>query len=495
MKLTAARVLGWPVFSVTLLSAMFTFMACAPMPTSTPPSAPAISWGAFNANLAAMPTNSSIPLVFFSKNEWQEQSGQMPHFASARYPDLLVGEPFSFQIALKVTNNELTVLDSHGVDIVDRSAPRVNTSRSDGSFPYPGGVDWIARKSPPPDKSVANIEVVYACKQDPDYADFPCQVQRELTIVVTIAPPVNGMAHGAGFDFTLVYRNSAGEARTTIHAVYIEPGKCKVSSLNSGADEMLAFETRAVAWFLNDCFAYTVGFASNGVSLGELANRTVIPPERGSEHDFNGTVSFVVPKVRSLDVTLAADDGLGRHDNYLLRLTQHHTIDPCSISKADPACPAACQGPNPPSSCPRPVPDECPNTPDKHKITWKFTYACGGGGALFTFPDSEPACTSEEALQSVRIRHPDCSVPQFVGMVAPDPTDPTGTVSPMCAANQTQVTKTFCLSCSTMQGQQSVPETGTGCSLGDAERNALGMRPPNQMCYTLNEGMCPEKKP
>ncbi|RQP23400.1 hypothetical protein DZC73_20125 [Albitalea terrae] len=459
---------------------------------------PSIQWAIFNAS-DLVSVSQPVKIVYFSRVDWQEVSPRSTAFAAGRYPDLLVGNPYAFQIKVNLDLNAFSILDSNSVDIVDRtSLARVNVARADGSYPNPGDPSWKARPATPADRAVAGVELSYFCNGSPSYESGPCSVPRDLALLVTISPPRSGMVHGAGFEFTLVYKSSSAEQRTRFRAIYVEKGKCKVLSMNSGPETMLAFESRAINWFINDCYAYSVDFLVGGKSQGELALRQAEPPEVASQHDLNGSTTLVVPAVYSLDVVLKATDAMGRAAMLPVgngqSYVQHHEIAPCSINKTDPRCESRCSVTNPPADCPRPIPSECPDTADHHKIMWKFDVVCGGGGTLSTYHDTEPACSVEDAQASVQKRLLlNCRIVRIVGPLAPNPADPTGTMSPMCAADAPLMTKDFCLRCSP-PGPEKVTESGTGCGLGDAELNARSKRPIEQQCFVLNEGECMKEK-
>ena len=156
------RIFSWSALGLIVGSALAGFMACAPFPPSNP-HVPTVKLAVFNSSAVDDP-NLPFKLLYFSSTPWQETTGRQPYFANGIYPDVLVGNPFAFQIKVNFDLNAFSILDGSGADIIDRqSPPRVNTQRTDGSFPQPGEFGWRQRPVPPADRSVAAIELASFC--------------------------------------------------------------------------------------------------------------------------------------------------------------------------------------------------------------------------------------------------------------------------------------------------------------------------------------------
>jgi hypothetical protein len=175
-----------------------------------------------------------VETVFFSFVAWQSTDRRAPNFAWGWYPDLLVSTPYAFQVQITsdLFNSAFEIRDSTG-RVLRSQQPRVNRTRdcgingADTCFLSPGDADFKARPVPAADVSTYTLQVDALCNGGPNYGNHnTCAGKADLGLLLTINPPTSPLApqHGQAFEYTLLWKNAAGQAARKVKAVYVEPG-------------------------------------------------------------------------------------------------------------------------------------------------------------------------------------------------------------------------------------------------------------------------------
>jgi hypothetical protein len=183
-----------------------------------------------NANLLVNDPNQPVETVFFSSVAWQSTNRRALNFAWGWYPDLLVSTPYAFQvqIASDLVNSAFEVRDSTG-RVLRSQQPRVNRTRDCGTdvcFLRPGDADFKARPVPAADVSTYTLQVDTLCNGGPNYGNHKtCAGKADLGLLLTINPPTSPQApqDGQAFEYTLLWKNAAGQAARKVKAVYVDP--------------------------------------------------------------------------------------------------------------------------------------------------------------------------------------------------------------------------------------------------------------------------------
>jgi len=203
-----------------------------PNPPASPPRSPDLVAGMSNANLLVIGPNQPVETVFFSSVAWQSTNRRALNFAWGWYPDLLVSTPYAFQvqIASDLFNSAFEVRDSTG-RVLRSQQPRVNRTRACGvngantCFLSPGDAGFTARPVPAADVSTYTLQAETLCDGRPNYGNNTCTGKSDAGLLLTINPPTSPLApqHGQSYEYTLLWKNAAGQAARKVKAVYVEP--------------------------------------------------------------------------------------------------------------------------------------------------------------------------------------------------------------------------------------------------------------------------------
>lgn len=503
---------------LSLAVALVLLAACNQTPATDKPPAWSITDTVVNSGSPDVASGTARQVVFFSRIPWQTTNRAAANFASGWMNDVLVGNPYSFQLRVdggNFLNGGLLVRDLATGQLLTATAARVNhgencgpngrrplggtTETADatrqcyydpGEQPRdPNAIGFIPRPVLPENVATYSAELVAACQGRLQYLDMRCPSQTDAVAVLTLSPPRRPAApqHGQKLNYELVSRNNIGETATPFTAVYVEPGRCQINNFFvSPASGNLA-DRVTVEWFVKDCHSVAVKTDDPAVPL--LYTNRVGAPDQASEANFNDSRPYILPRRSAVTMTLEARDALG---NKVTR-TARVTVDPCSIDKTSPQCPTRCQATPAPAGCPQPPQPVCPvgeGDANRQPVLYTFEILCNtGGGTAFRREESEPACTEAAARQSVQNRQVlGCGVVKLVGDPAPNPTDPTPT--PTCMGGAMPQDWTFCLACSSQSGPILSTETRKACFLPDAV-DAAKLNHPTQNCWLNNTNACP----
>ena len=485
------------------------------------PSGPPTSWvmtdTLSNANTPNFSSGQARTVVFFSNISWQSGNPRAPYFAQGWMDDVLVGNPYAFQIRIdggQLLNGGLILKDVATGQEIAATQARVNSSFNcgplTGQIPRPsssvqcywnpGQTGFIQRPQLPTNKSSYSLELVPSCRGKLMYTDMRCpaqvggnpdgaQASTDVVTILTISPPISPSIplHGQKFEYELLSRTSVGQTSTHITAVYVAPGQCHIDNMLSNPNSGKVGDRISIEWFIRDCHQAEV--KTNDTAVPTLYFRKTSSDDIASAPDFNDSRPYVLPKQTNITFTANAVDAMGRSTSRKVTTT----VDPCSISLTHPQCPTRCQASPPPSGCPLPPQPQCPigeGDANRQQKQFNFEVLCSfGGGTAQTQPASEWACTEAEAKQSVNNRAGiGCAVVQSTGAwVSPDGSATTG---PECSGGATKTEWKFCLACSSQSGPIYTTETRQACFLPDAV-NAASANRPTQNCWLQNQGDCP----
>lgn len=473
-----------------------------------------------NSNSPGHTPGQARTTVFFSQIPWQSNDARQMYFASGWRNDVLVGNPYSFQVRVaggQLLSDGLILRDVATGQELPIVQARVNSSQNVGPpvpgdpfntptgtmlyYPSPGQAGFVARPALPMAPASYTVELVQTCRNSLQYTDLRCpaqiggdpngpQASTDVATLLTISPPRAPAVpqHGDKFEYELLARNASGQTATRIAAIYVAPNHCTIQNLLANPNSGNAGDRISVEWFVSNCYLAQVN--TNDPALNTLYFRKVVANDVASEPDFNDSRPYTLPKRLSVRFSLSAADAMGR------RPTPRHvtaTVDACSISKTHPQCPTRCQATPTPADCPKPPAPVCAvGTGDANRQFKQFNFEvlCStGGGTAFRKPESEWACTEAEAKQAVNNRQVlGCAVVQATG----EWVTPTGetTSGPECPGGATKIDWQFCLACSAANGPVYIAETRKACFLPDAVELAKANRP-GQLCWMEKQGACP----
>jgi len=495
-----------------------TLVACATVPAGPPARWSVVDVAENSSAPEAMPGEARTT-IFFSRIPWQSQDAHQPHYARGWLNDVLVGNPYSFQVRVSggdLLADGLIVRDvATGAELPVMSA-RVNQSQNAGPpsptspntpsgtmlrYPDPQQAGFVARPAVPTATGAYTIELVSTCRGRLRYTDLRCpqqdggdpdgpQAPGEAALMLTISPALAPTApqHGDKLQYDLISRNANGETSTRITAIHVAAGRCETQNLLANPHGGKVGDRIAVEWFVSDCRWAQV--KTNDPAVPTLYFSKVAASDAVSAPNFNDSRPYVLPKRHWVGVTLTAADAMGRPAaTKILNLP----VDPCSISATDSQCPTRCQATPTPADCAQPQTPVCPvgeGDADRQNKQFNFEVLCStGGGTAFKKPESEWACTEAAALTAVNNRQTlGCAVVQRTG----DWVDPGGgmTPGPDCPGGPSKQDWQFCLGCSSQTGPVFVTETRNACFLPDAVEQAKANRP-TQSCWMENQGACP----
>lgn len=510
----------FPRFACLTLLFAGILIGCATSTPAGPPSAWFVNGTDANSNSPGYMPGQARTTVFFSHIPWQSADVHQPFFARGWLNDVLVGNPYSFQVRVaggQLLSDGLIVRDlATGAELTATQA-RVNTSRNAGPplptdptgastgtmvrYPDPGQNGFVTRPVLPTATASYTVELVQTCRDRLQYTDLRCPAQvggdpngpqapTQVATVLTISPRRSPAVpqHGDKFEYDLVARNGNGEAATKITAIYVAPGMCTTQNLLANPNKGNVGDRIAVEWFVSNCYQAQV--TTNDPAVSTLYFRKVAAKDVASEPDFNESRPYTLPKRLSVRFRLSALDAMG-HAASSREATV--TVDPCSISSTHLQCPTRCQAMPAPADCPQPRQPVCPvgeGDADRQFKQFNFEVLCStGGGTAFKKPESEWACTEAAARTAVNNRQVlNCAVVQPTG----DWVNPDGSMTqgPACPGGATKVDWQFCLACSNPSGPVLVTETRNACFLPDAVNLAKANRP-TQSCWMENQGACP----
>ncbi len=493
-------------------------VACNTTPATDKPSAWSVTDALTNSGTPNVPAGAARQTVFFSQIPWQSMSPGAAHFASGWMNDVLVGNPYSFQLRVdggNFLNGGLLVRDGASGQMLTSTPPRVNhgencgpnghrplggtTATADatrqcyynpGEQPRdPNAVGFIARPVLPQTVATYSAELVPSCQGRLQYLDMRCASQTDAVTVLTLSPPLRPSApvHGRKFDYELMSRNNIGDSVTPFSAIYVEPGRCRIDNFFIAPTSGDATDRVTAEWFVRDCYSVVVKTDDPAVPI--LYSNQVTAANQASEPSFNDSRPYLLPKRATVIMTLEARDALGTRVTRTARVT----VDPCSISATSPQCPTRCQATPAPAGCPQPPQPVCAvgeGDADRQPKLFTFEILCNtGGGTAFRREESEPACTEAAARQSIQNRQVlGCGVVKLVGDQAPNPTDPM--TPPTCMGGAMPKDWEFCLACSSQSGPVLSTETKNACFLPDAVE-AAKLNHPTQNCWLNNAKACP----
>jgi hypothetical protein len=134
------------------------------------------------------------------------------------------------QIASDLFNSAFEVRDWTG-RVLRSQQPRVNRTRDCGingantCFLSPGDFGFTARPVPAADVSTYTLQAESLCDGRPNYGNNTCAGKSDAGLLLTINPPISPLApqHDQSFEYTLLWKNAAGEAARKVKAVYVDP--------------------------------------------------------------------------------------------------------------------------------------------------------------------------------------------------------------------------------------------------------------------------------
>lgn len=505
---------AWIISGVALL-----LVGCQTTPATSKPPAWSVVDTIVNSATPSTRPGEARQTVFFSQIPWQSANRTQPYFASGWMNDVLVGNPYSFQIRMdggNFLNGGLILRDPGTGQEFSAIQPRVNYGENcgpnghrqfggttpqtadsskqcfydPGEIPHdPSAVGFITRPVLPQNTTSYSVELVSSCDGRLQYTDMTCPPPRktDAVTVLTISPPVrpSSPTHGQKFSYNLVARNNVGDSETALSAVYVEPKRCKIDNFFINPAQGNAGDRATAEWFVRDC--YSVQLTTSDPAAPVLYSAKTSLPNAASEAQFNDTRPYVLPKRLEVTMTLEARDALGT----LTKKTARVDVSPCSISTTHPQCPSRCQTTPLPADCPRPPTPVCnPGEGDANRQHTQFNFeVLCSVGTPFKKYESEWSCTEEQARQSVNNRQTlGCAVVKATG---PWVTPGGGTTTqPACIGGATPKGWKFCLACSSQSGPIRTPETRTACFLNDAV-DAAKLNYPTQTCWLNNQGDCP----
>lgn len=492
--------------------------ACNTTPATDKPPAWSVTETITNSSTPNVPSGAARQTVFFSRIPWQSMNPGAAHFASGWMNDVLVGNPYSFQLRVdggNFLNGGLLVRDVASGQMLTVTQARVNHGencgpnghRAYGGTPQtadatrqcyynpgevprdPSAIGFIPRPVLPENVATYSAELVPSCDRHLQYLDMRCSGASDTVTLLTLSPPSRPSApvHGRKYDYELISRNNIGDSVTPISAIYVEPGRCRIDNFFIAPTSGNATDRVTAEWFVRDCHSITVKTDDPATPI--LYSNQVIAASQASEPSFNDSRPYLLPKRPTVTMTLEARDALGNRVTRTARVT----VDPCSISKTSPQCPTRCQATPAPAGCPQPPQPACPvgeGDADRQLKNFTFEILCStGGGTAFSREESELACTEAAARQSVTNRQVmGCGIVKFVGELAPNPTDPMPT--PTCMGGAMPKDWEFCLACSSQTGPVLTTETKNACFLPDAVE-AAKLNHPTQSCWLNNSNACP----
>jgi hypothetical protein len=495
---------------------------------STPPGQWSVVNTHVNANSPDVSARSPRTTVFFSQNKWQDENRRDANFAHGWMNDVLVEGEFAFQVEVSgaqffsgglilkdvATGRELTARQAR----VNRSfdcgpplprpappadpnspppppAPPPQPSSSVQCYHNPGSSRFVPRPALPTNETSYTIELVQVCRGQLRYTDLRCpaaqngdpngpQAPLDAVLLLTISPPTAPAkpAHGQKFEYELISRTRAGETPTRLTAIYVEPGRCTLQSLQATPIKGPVGAQVNVQWFAQDC--RSIEIRTNDPGTPVLSSQ-IAPADAASLPSLNGSRPFQLGSdALTVRFTAVAHDSMGRLGG---QRTAAVEVEPCSISKTHPRCETRCQATPAPAGCPQPPPPACPvgeGDANRQLRNFEVSALCVYGPQWSeNRVVTEPACTEQQAQQSVKAQlGPSCTVA-------------TGRpVSQECPNGAMKRDWKFCLRCAASAPNSLAvthDETAKACYLPDAVEMAKRNRP-NNICWLQNEGACPK---
>jgi hypothetical protein len=486
-------------------------VSCQPVPGQLPPQW-AITDTLVNANSPGFNQGEARTIVFFSKIPWQSSYPRQANFASGWRNDVLVSNPYSFQVIVSggnFLNGGLILRDVATGQEIQVTAPRVNHSFDCGAslsaqpntiqcFRDPGSSSFVQRPTLPTNTASYSVELVESCKGVLKYTDLRCpvvaskpngpQASTDAVTVLTISPPISPSVpiQGQKFDYDLVSRNSNGDKSTRIRAVYVTPSLCKIDDLvlipTSVASGSVgnAGDVIQVEWRAQNCFQSRV--TTNDPDAPSLDYWQVAQSDEASESNESRSVAYLLPKIMEVDFKLEASDAMERS----VTLTRKQKVSACSVDPQSTDCPTRCSTVPKPPGCPTLPPPSCPvgqGDTNRQALQFSFTILCSGSNT--THQETDYGCTKDDALQAAKNRWQGSNcAPTGMGVLTSP--DSGGTMPPAqaCMNSATEQDWKVCLMCGTTSSTLTIK----ACSLDDATAKAE-LNCPNQLA-TVSAGEC-----
>jgi hypothetical protein len=462
-----------------------------------------------NANSPGMKKGDARQVVFFSQIQWQTSNPREANFAAGWRSDVLVGNPYSFQLIVSGGNlaDGLILRDVASNKEIQATAPRVNQSFDCGSsvgapagkvlcYWNPGQSLFVQRPTLPTNSPAYSVELVQTCGGILQYKDLRCPVSStnpngpqkstDVVTVLTISPPVSPSipAHGQKFVYDLVSRNANGEQATRITAVYVAPDQCKIDNLLLSPNVVSPNPGNAgdlidVKLFIRAC--YQASIFTDDPNVPQLDFWTVSSPDSASEPSVTRDIPYVLPKIETIHFTAKAYDAMD-HEVSTDRTAQ---VSPCSVNPTAQDCATRCSANPPASDCPNAHPVCAVGQGDSNRKPLQFTFTILCSGSDTTHQETDYGCTQADALTAAKNRWQgsNCGPVGMGTMSSPDGgTTPT---PPECGNGASKQDWKVCLACGTNNSDLTIK----ACTFQDAQSQAA-LNCPNNLAV-VTDGECP----